>query len=93
MISRLATVAGIIGVVLISGMAAKAQAYDRRSNDENSVRVDVLPLELAKGKSVKFETRKLLRLLSWAYPMSPGGFLNGRLNKLNFISFKDVDRS
>jgi hypothetical protein len=46
-----------ITIAFVSGIAIDAQAYKRQSNKERSVRVDVLPLELAVGKPVKFEIR------------------------------------
>lgn len=52
-----AALSTIAAVLLISGMAVSANAYDRQSNNEKSVSVDVLPVELTAGKPAKFEIR------------------------------------
>jgi hypothetical protein len=46
-----------IAAALIIGSAVYALAYDRQSNNEKGVRVDVLPVELVEGRSVSFEVR------------------------------------
>ena len=49
----------LTAVVVMVGMAItfEATAYERISNRENRVRVDVVPVQLEFGKSVKFEIR------------------------------------
>ena len=47
----------VITLTVGLGLVLEAHAYDRKSNRENRVRVDVVPLQLASGKSVKFEVR------------------------------------
>ena len=49
----------LIAVVVMIGIsiAVEATAYERISNRENRVRVDVVPVQLEFGKSVKFEIR------------------------------------
>ena len=49
----LAAVIIIVGVTII----LEANAYERISNRENRVRVDVVPVQLEFGKSAKFEIR------------------------------------
>ena len=49
----LAAVIAIVGVAI----ALEANAYERISNRENRVRVDVVPVQLEFGKSAKFEIR------------------------------------
>ena len=39
------------------GTAVEAKAFERKSNKENMVWVDVVPVQLESGKSVKFEIR------------------------------------
>ena len=40
-----------------SSLVPRADAYERKSNRENSVRVDVVPVQLIAGQAVKFEVR------------------------------------
>ena len=49
----------LTAVIAIAGIAIalEANAYERISNRENSVRVDVVPVQLESGKSAKFEIR------------------------------------
>ncbi len=49
----------LAAVIVIVGIAItlQADAYDRISNRENRVRVDVVPVQLEFGKSAKFEIR------------------------------------
>ncbi len=49
----LTAVIAIVGIVI----ASDANAYERISNRENRVRVDVVPVQLESGKSAKFEIR------------------------------------
>ncbi len=49
----LAVVIAIVGIAI----ALEANAYERISNRENRVRVDVVPVQLESGKSAKFEIR------------------------------------
>jgi hypothetical protein len=49
----LAVVIALVGTVI----ALEANAYERISNRENRVRVDVVPVQLESGKSAKFEIR------------------------------------
>ena len=49
----LAAVIAIVGIAI----ASDANAYERISNRENRVRVDVVPVQLEFGKSAKFEIR------------------------------------
>ena len=46
-----------IAFAIVIGGAVNAQAYKRLSNKEKSVRVDVLPIDLKKGKPVKFDIK------------------------------------
>jgi hypothetical protein len=46
----------VIGVVSV-GLMVDAGAYETRSNRENSVRMDVRPVQLAPGQSARFEVR------------------------------------
>lgn len=49
----------LAAVIIIVGVAItlEANAYERISNRENRVRVDVVPVQLEFGKSAKFEIR------------------------------------
>ena len=49
----------LAAVIIIVGVAItlEATAYERISNRENRVRVDVVPVQLEFGKSAKFEIR------------------------------------
>ncbi len=49
----LAVVIAIVGIAI----ALEANAYERISNRENRVRVDVVPVQLEFGKTAKFEIR------------------------------------
>ncbi len=49
----LAAVIAIVGIAI----ALEANAYERISNRENRVRVDVVPVQLEFGKKAKFEIR------------------------------------
>ena len=49
----LAAVIALVGIAI----ALEANAYERISNRENRVRVDVVPVQLESGKSAKFEIR------------------------------------
>lgn len=42
---------------LIMAFVVKADAYKRQSSNERAVRVDVLPVQLKPGETVKFEVR------------------------------------
>ena len=46
----------VIGVVAV-GLMGDAGAYEMRSNRENSVRVDVKPVQLVSGQPARFEVR------------------------------------
>ena len=50
---------GILLAICIvpSMLASTAAAYDRQSNNAQGVRIDVLPLQLASGDTVRFEVR------------------------------------
>ena len=58
-LQRFALPWALAAITLITGiwLVLNADAYERKSNRENMVRVDVVPLQLASGKSVKFEVR------------------------------------
>jgi len=47
----------VMAVAVIIGSAVYALAYERQSNSEKGVRVDVLPVELVEGRNVRFEVR------------------------------------
>lgn len=50
----------IVWVLIVSTaiiLAANAWAYEHQSNNVNSVRVDVVPVQLSLGKQAKFEIR------------------------------------
>lgn len=53
----LAQVLTAVVVMIGISIALEATAYDRISNRENRVRVDVVPVQLGFGKSAKFEIR------------------------------------
>jgi hypothetical protein len=55
--TALTALAVIIIVAILTGGAVNAHAYKRQTNKEKSVRVDVLPVELTKGKPVKFDIK------------------------------------
>ena len=55
--TALTALAAIIAIAIVTGGAVNAHAYKRQSNKEKSVRVDVLPVELTKGKPVKFDIK------------------------------------
>jgi hypothetical protein len=42
---------------MLIGLTSEANAFDSKSNRENSVRVDVKPVQLASGRQAKFEVR------------------------------------
>lgn len=46
-----------LAAVLLIAAASQALAYDRQSNSENGVRVDVVPVQLENGLNVRFEMR------------------------------------
>lgn len=48
---------GLISVVFILNLTSVAGAYEVQSNRQNSVRVDVQPVQLKPGQPVKFEIR------------------------------------
>jgi len=50
-------IAALAMVVVAVGLIVDAGAYEMRSNSENSVRVDVRPVQLVPGKPAKFEVR------------------------------------
>ena len=47
----------IMIILLVMGVALEAWAYKRISNRKNSVNVDVVPVQLAFGRQVKFNVR------------------------------------
>jgi len=51
------TLAMILAVTVSLGLADAALAYESRSNNEKSVRVDVSPVALSQGQSVVFTIR------------------------------------
>jgi len=53
---RLLIAASLIMIMGI-GTTLEANAYERKSNKENRVRVDVVPVQLEFGKTAKFEIR------------------------------------
>lgn len=55
-LGRLMLAASLIMIMGI-GTTSEANAYKRKSNKENRVRVDVVPVQLESGKSAKFEIR------------------------------------
>jgi len=59
-IDRIYQTFGIAALVIVAvalGLAVDAAAYEMRSNQENQVRVDVKPVQLAPGLPAKFEVR------------------------------------
>ncbi len=49
--------AALVPVAVAVGLVVDAAAYEVRSNQENRVRVDVKPVQLAPGQPAKFEVR------------------------------------
>lgn len=49
--------AALVILSVVAGLAINTSAYDTKSNRENRVRVDVMPLELEPGRPAKFEVR------------------------------------
>lgn len=47
----------VITLTVGLGLVLEAHAYDRKSNRENRVRVDVVPVQLVSGKPAQFEVR------------------------------------
>lgn len=47
----------LLTVLFLLNLAVEAGAYDTKSNRQNSVRVDVRPIQLHPGKPVRFEVR------------------------------------
>ena len=47
----------VITLTVGLGLVLEARAYDRKSNRENRVRVDVVPVQLVSGKPAQFEVR------------------------------------
>jgi hypothetical protein len=47
----------LLTVLFVLNLAVEADAYDTKSNRQNSVRVDVRPIQLHPGKPAKFEVR------------------------------------
>ena len=47
----------IMIILLVMGVALEAWAYKRISSRKNSVKVDVVPVQLASGRQVKFDVR------------------------------------
>ena len=57
-IDRIYGILGIAALVIVAvGLAIDAGAYEMRSNRENSVRVDVKPVQLVPGQPARFEVR------------------------------------
>lgn len=50
-------IVGIFMVLIAIGWATSVSAYERQSSNKNSVRVDVVPIELNSGKPAKFKIR------------------------------------
>ena len=50
-------IVGIFMVFIAIGWATSVSAYERQSSNKNSVRVDVVPIELNSGKPAKFKIR------------------------------------
>jgi hypothetical protein len=50
-------VSAIMIILLVMGVALEAWAYERISSKKNSVKVDVVPVQLASGQQVKFDIR------------------------------------
>lgn len=53
----LAHVLAVATLVIVMGLALEASAYKSKINRKNSVSVDVKPVQLAPGQTVKFEVR------------------------------------
>lgn len=66
-ISKKVIVALIVFVAI--SLAANVWAYERRSSNANSVRVDVVPVQLSSGKTVKFEIRMTTHSVELSYDM------------------------
>ena len=47
----------LLTVLFVLNLAVEADAYDTKSNRQNSVRVDVRPIQLHPGKPARFEVR------------------------------------
>jgi len=48
----------LVGIVtFLLSTVATSDAYDRKTSQENAVRIDVLPLKLASGQETQFEVR------------------------------------
>jgi len=63
------TVIGALMVFAAISLAANVGAYERRSSNANSVRVDVVPSQLSSGKPVKFEVRMNTHSVNLGYDM------------------------
>jgi len=62
-------VLGALIVFAAISLAANVWAYERRSSNANSVRVDVVPVQLSSGKPAKFEIRMTTHSVELSYDM------------------------
>ena len=44
-------------LAMLMGLVIEAGAYERKSSDENSVRIEIIPEQLAPGKQAKFNIK------------------------------------
>lgn len=54
---KFSRLAGTLIVFLILGLGSSLWAYESRSSNANSVRVDVVPVQLGAGQAARFEIR------------------------------------
>jgi len=54
---RILTIVTVMVAAIAAGLAADASSYEIKSNSENRVRVDVRPVQLTPGRTIKFEVR------------------------------------
>jgi len=64
-----AIIIGAFAGIIIFSLAGGTWSYERKSNNASRVRIDVTPMQLSSGKSVKFEVRMNTHSVDLSYDM------------------------
>ena len=71
----------VVTLIVVTGLASVADAYERKSIDANNVRVEIVPIQLSPGQQIKFKIRMQTHSVELSHDMVSVSILkddNGR---------------
>lgn len=69
------------GIIALAGFFSEAGAFQKQTNNENAVRVDVKPIQLVAGKPAVFEVRLNTHSVNLAYDLEKISLLQDESGK------------